>query len=123
MEEINKAEKTIARVNSILDKAIDSLQSEHKEAEGNYRDTGWDRYYTKMERLEKEIEELEKYRLIKTKLRQAEKALDKQRKVKEIFFRKLDTLAEGHKGEDMFQAILKVCRERFEKAELEAMDE
>lgn len=118
-----KAEKTIARVNGILDKAIESLQNEYHEAEGNYRDMGWDRYYTKMERLEKEIEELEKYRLIKTKLRQAEKALDKQRKVKEIFFRKLDTLAEGHKGEDMFQAILKVCRERFEKAELEAMDE
>ena len=122
MEKI-KAEKTIARVNSILDKAIDSLQSEHKEAEGNYRDTGWDRYYTKMESLEKEIEELEKYRLIKTKLRQAEKALDKQRKVKEIFFRKLDVLEEGHKGEDMFLAILKICRERYDRAEVEAMDE
>ena len=120
---MSKAEKTIARVNAILDKAIDSLRSEYKEAEGNYRDTGWDRYYAKMERIEKEIEELEKYRLIKTKLRQAQKALDKQRKVKEIFFRKLDVLAEGHKGEELFQNILKVCRERFERAEMEAMDE
>ena len=122
MEKI-KAEKTITRVNSILDKAIDSLQSEHKEAEGNYRDTGWDRYYTKMERLEKEIDELETFRHVKKKLAWADKALDKQRKVKEIYLRKLDTLAEGHKGEELFLNILKVCRERFEKAELEAMDE
>ena len=119
---MSKAQKTIERVNGILDKAIDSLKAEYREAEGNYRDTGWDRYYTKMERIEKEIEELEKYRQVEAKLWQAEKALDKQRKVKEIYFRKLDTLAEGHKGEELFQAILKVCRERFERAEVEAMD-
>ena len=120
---MSKAQKTIERVNGILDKAIDSLKAEYREAEGSYRDTGWDRYYTKMERLEKEIEELETFRHVKKKLAWADKALDKQRKVKEIYLRKLDTLAEGHKGEDMFQAILNVCRERFEKAELEAMDE
>ena len=119
---MSKAQKTIERVNNILDKAIDSLKAEYRKAEGNYRDTGWDRYYTKMERLEKEIEELEKYQQVDTKLRQAEKALDKQRTVKKIFFKKLDTLAEGHKGEELFLNILKVCRERFEKAEMEAMD-
>lgn len=119
---MSKAQKTIERVNSILDKAIDSLKAEYREAEGNYRDTGWGRYYTKMERLEKEIEELEKYRQVDTKLRLAEKALDKQRTIKKIFFKKLDTLAEGHKGEELFLNILKVCRERFERAEVEAMD-
>lgn len=118
-----KAEKTIARINGILDKAIESLQNEYHEAEGNYRDTGWDRYYTKMERIEKEIDELKKYRQVDAMLRHAEKALDKQRKVKEIFFRKLDVLEEGHKGEDMFLAILKMCRERYDRAEVEAMDE
>ena len=120
---MSKAQKTIERINGILDKAIDRHKAEYREAEGSYRDTGWDRYYTKMERIEKEIDELEKYRLIKAKLRQADKALDKQRKVKEIYLRKLDTLAEGHKGEELFLNILKVCRERIEKAELEAMDE
>ena len=119
---MSKAQKTIERVNGILDKATDSLKAEYHEAEGSYRDTGWDRYYTKMERLEKEIEELEKYRQVDAKLRQAEKALNKQRAVKKIFFKKLDTLAEGHKGEELFLNILKVCRERFEKAEMEAMD-
>ena len=120
---MSKAQKTIERVNGILDKAIDSLKAEYREAEGNYRDLGWDRYYTKMGKIEAEIEELEKYRQVEAKLRYAEKALDKQRMVKKIFFKKLDTLAEGHKGEELFLNILKVCRERFEKAELEAMDE
>lgn len=120
---MGKAEKTIARVNDILDKAMESLRNEYKEAEGNYRDTGWDRYYNKMERIEAEIEELKKYRHVDASLRRAEKALDKQRKVKEIFFRKLDVLAEGHKGEELFQNILKVCRERYDRAEVEAMDD
>ena len=67
METLSKAQKTIERVNGILDKAIDSLKAEYHEAEGSYRDTGWDRYYTKMERLEKEIEELKKYRQVEAK--------------------------------------------------------
>lgn len=119
---MSKAQNTIERINRILDKALEDARKEYREAEGSYRDTGWDRYYTKMERIEKEIEELEKYRLVEAKLRQAEKALDRQRTVKKIFFKKLDTLAEGHKGEELFLNILKVCRERFEKAEMEAMD-
>jgi hypothetical protein len=122
VEILSKAQKTIERINRILDKALEDAKKEYHEAEGSYRDTGWDRYYTKMERLEKEIEELEKYRQVEAKLQQAEKALDRQRTVKKIFFKKLDTLAEGHKGEELFQAILKVCRERFERAEVEAMD-
>ena len=119
---MSKAQNTIERINRILDKALENARKEYHEAEGSYRDTGWDRYYTKMERIEKEIEELEKYRQVEAKLRQAEKALDRQRTVKKIFFKKLDTLAEGHKGEELFLNILKVCRERFEKAEMEAMD-
>jgi hypothetical protein len=120
---MTKAQKTIERINRILDKALGDIKAEYDEANGNYRDTGWERYYTKMERLEAEIKELEKYRHVEAKLRQAEKALDGQRMVKKIFFRKLDELAEWHKGEELFQNILKVCREKFERAELEAMDE
>ena len=42
--------------------AIDRAGAALEDAKACYRDTGYDRYYNKMQRLEKEIEELEAYR-------------------------------------------------------------
>ena len=41
--------------------ALNKAKEEYQDAEGSYNDTGYDRYYNKMNRLEKTIEELEAY--------------------------------------------------------------
>jgi NAD-dependent DNA ligase len=51
--------KAIKKAQSILEKRIEKAKEEYMEAEGSYRDTGYDRYFNKMQRLEKEIDEIE----------------------------------------------------------------
>ena len=46
---------------TMIEKAIEKAKTEYQEADGSYRDTGYDRYYNKMSKLGAEIEELEAY--------------------------------------------------------------
>lgn len=46
---------------AIIAKAIEKAKAEYKEADNCYKDTGYDRYFHKMERHEKDIDELEEY--------------------------------------------------------------
>ena len=55
---IEKVEKYKEKV---LGTALEKLKAEHEEAEDFYRDTGYDRYFNKMQKCEKQIEEIEKY--------------------------------------------------------------
>lgn len=41
-----------------ITKAIEKNRKDYCEAKGNYKDTGYDRYYNKMQKLDKEYEEL-----------------------------------------------------------------
>lgn len=59
---MTQAEKTLARADSIIGQGLEKLRAKHREAEGNYRDTGYTRYYTAMEKLEAQIDQLEGYR-------------------------------------------------------------
>ena len=45
----------------VLKPALEKLKTEHEEAEDFYRDTGYDRYYKKMQKCESQIEEIEQY--------------------------------------------------------------
>ena len=58
--------KTIEKIESYktqkLESAIEKAEAELDDAKASYRDTGYDRYFNKMERLEDEIEELKAYR-------------------------------------------------------------
>lgn len=45
----------------VLKPALEKLKAEHEEAEDSYRDTGYDRYYKKMQKCESQIEEIEQY--------------------------------------------------------------
>lgn len=45
----------------VLKPALEKLKAEHEEAEDFYRDTGYDRYYKKMQKCESQIEEIEQY--------------------------------------------------------------
>lgn len=45
----------------VLNAALEKLKAEHEEAEDFYRDTGYDRYFNKMQKCESQIKEIEKY--------------------------------------------------------------
>lgn len=57
--------KTIERIEAYkrntLQHAIDKAKEDYHEAELNYRDTGYDRYWNKMQKLQQDISELEAY--------------------------------------------------------------
>ena len=58
--------KTIEKIEAYkaqkIESALDKARTELDDARACYNDTGYDRYYNKMEKLEREIEELEAYR-------------------------------------------------------------
>lgn len=54
-------EKVEAYKTKTVENALNKAKEEYQDAEGSYNDTGYDRYYNKMNRLKKTIEELEAY--------------------------------------------------------------
>ena len=44
-----------------LEKALETLREEYKEARINFSETGYDRYQKKMDKIEEQIDEIEKY--------------------------------------------------------------
>ena len=55
---VEKVEKYKEKV---LVQALEKLKTEYEEAEDFYRDSGYDRYFKKMNKCEKEIQEIEEY--------------------------------------------------------------
>lgn len=55
----SKAENVIQKCKDLCYKQKEKFVNEFLESEGNYRDTGYDRYYNKMEKLKDEINKLE----------------------------------------------------------------
>ena len=53
--------KEIERATAIITKAIEKNRKAYEEADGSYRDTGYDRYWNKMQRLDAEYEELKAF--------------------------------------------------------------
>lgn len=54
-------EKVETYKHKILDKTLENLKAEYKEAEDFYQDTGYDRYFNKMSKCEEQINEIERY--------------------------------------------------------------
>lgn len=54
-------DKVEAYKHKVLDAELEKLETDYKEAEEFYRDTGHDRYFNKMQKCEKEIEEIKDY--------------------------------------------------------------
>lgn len=57
--------KTIEKIETYkakeIEKAISKLKPAYEEAKDFYTDTGYDRYYNKMQKIESELQELEEY--------------------------------------------------------------
>ena len=54
-------EKVEAYKEKVIGKEIEKNELKYKEAADNYNDTGYDRYYNKMQKLDKELDELKNY--------------------------------------------------------------
>lgn len=54
-------EKVEAYKEKVIGKEIEKNELKYKEAADNYNDTGYDRYYNKMQKLDEELNELKNY--------------------------------------------------------------
>ena len=54
-------EKCEAYKRKTVETALEKARAAYEEARGSFNDTGYDRYYNRMEKLEQEINELEEY--------------------------------------------------------------
>ena len=86
------------RINKILDAEIAKAREKYREAEGSYRDTGWTRYYTAMEKAEAELNELEGFRMSKVNLAAAEGKARRYDRAVTMFRKSMSEYAEEHKG-------------------------
>ena len=58
---MTEADKAIARAQTILQRKQGDLIDKLREAETNYNDTGYERYYKQKERIEAQIDQLDTY--------------------------------------------------------------
>ena len=71
--DMTEAEKAIARAQTILQKKQGDLIDKLREAEINYNDTGYERYYNQKERIEAQIDQLDTYIKAQRYLKEADK--------------------------------------------------
>lgn len=105
------------RVNKILDAEQARLNEKYRDAEGCYRDTGYDRYYNMMNRCEKELEDLYAFRNSKIMIAENESKLRRYRKVINEYFKSLAAYTEDHKGvERPIEETVSVLKHRLQQA-------
>lgn len=86
------------RINKILDAETERLKAKYREAEGSYRDTGWTRYYTAMEKAEAELNELEEFRRSREILAATESRARRYGRAVTMFRKSMSEYAEMSKG-------------------------
>ena len=116
---MRKTEKTIERCNRIIDKAAEDLKQEYQEALGNYNETGFNRYYNKMQKLEEDLDKLDDYRHAKRYLAELQRKADKLEKVMALYLKKLDELKAEYPGDDYVSQIVGRCKSKLESAKME----
>ena len=117
---MRKADKAIERAKGILQKAVESIQAERDEAYGNWSVTGWQRYQTKMDACDEDIEKLNGYIHSWREIRTAEREAQKYKKVISIYLNKLDEFEKEYPGDDYVAQIVSRCKSKMESAKMEA---
>ena len=116
---MKKADDAIKRANGILQKAIDSIIEMRREAEGNYHDTGYGRYYNKMEECDTDIGRLEGYINSARYLRDAEREVAKYRRIISRYKDRMDEIAKEYDGDYAALEIIHRCKGAMINAEME----
>lgn len=117
---MRKAEKAIEKAMAILQKAVDQITAERNEAYGNYSDTGYQRYYTKMETCDEDIGRLEALIHSQRYIREVERETDLLRRTISIYIRKLDEFKKEYPGDDYVDQIVSRCKSKLESAKMDA---
>ena len=117
---MRKTEKAIERAKAILQKAMDDIEKEKKEAYGNYNDTGYQRYYNKMNACDEDIEKLEGIIRSQRQLKWAEAEADELRRTLSLYVRKLDEFEKEYPGDDYVKQIVSRCKSKLETAKMDA---
>lgn len=117
---MRKAEKAIERAKAILQKALDDIAKERDEAYRNYSDTGYQRYYNKMEAYDADIANLEGFIHSWQQIREAERESDKLRRTLSIYVRKLDEFEKEYPGDEYVKQIVSRCKSKLESAKMDA---
>lgn len=118
---MRKADKAIERASAVIQKAIDGIRTEYREAEGNYNDTGYQRYYNKMQACEDDIARLEGFIHSARELALAEREVARYRKMFAMYQDRLDTLyTEWYRGNSEAYEIIGRCKSTLKVVEMEA---
>ena len=86
------------RVNKILDAETERLKQKYRDAEGNWHDTGYQRYYSQMEKIEAELDDIDTMRNGKIEL---QRALDESLRLRQAigeYQKQLEEYKMYHKG-------------------------
>lgn len=117
---MRKAEKAIERAMAVLQKAVEQITAERDEAYGNYSDTGYQRYYTKMEACNEDINRLKAFIHSQRHIREADREADRLRRTISIYTRKLDEFKKEYPGDDYVEQIVSRCKGKLVAAEMDA---
>lgn len=118
---MKKADDAIKRANAILQKAIDSILEMRREAEGNYHDTGYGRYYNKMQACDDDVARLEGVMHSVRELAEAEREIARYRRMFALYQDKLDKLyTDEYRGNSEAYEIIGRCKSILRVAEMEA---
>ena len=117
---MKKTDDAIIRSKAILEKRREELRKEYNEAYMNYSDTGYEKYYNKMEKCDEDMEILDGILNAGHRVALAEYNCQKAQREKEIFKKKLSRLAEDYPGDEYVGQICDRIRGMIISAEVEA---
>lgn len=105
------------RVERLLDAEHSRLELKYLEAQGNYRDTGYARYYNQMEKLEGELEEVDNFRNGALNTARVESEARRYRKAIFEYRDMMDSYVLDHKGvERPIEETVSAMRSKLELA-------
>lgn len=111
--------KAIARATKIIDDAIERVETEKREAEANFWDTGYQRYDNKKAACEDALEELTKFRYGYEQSKRYRRKISQMEKGIEIYMTKLDELRNELRGDvpdNVLNYIIGRCKARLDIA-------
>jgi hypothetical protein len=98
-KKMDNAMNTIIRCQGICQRKLEKLQEEYKDAEACHRDTGWERYWKKMQKIEAEMDELKAYcdtkQVIAAHDRSKQRVKDENQRLRELLEYVSKRLTEG----------------------------
>lgn len=113
------SEKAIAKADKAINEAIEKLEAEKKEAQDDFWDTGYDRYYNKMHRCEEQLEHLREYVDSRSDVKRYRKRIANLESGIRAYMKKRDELQIELRGDipdNQLAYIIERCKTRLELA-------